>query len=215
MKKNNLISITAIILALVAFLTSCGGIFSKPSIYPEGYTGGVGIPYGSGLQVAWVETYDEAINAIDLLKSHESTFRELVLLHFDEAVYDVKYCFVFNEEYDRIRFGESHFDRYAKLVDVVCYVFFEEVTIEQLSYSYVDDYASVKLEKRLFDLDKNESYKEVDFSKVTWEIHSSSDYYLGQYEGTEILRLQIYSKDKVADLDISFSEIVSSIELVD
>ena len=45
------------------------------------------------LEFWWVETYDECMEAIELLKSHDSTFRKTAIFTYDGELFDTKYCF--------------------------------------------------------------------------------------------------------------------------
>ena len=92
--------------------------------FPEGYTGGWDIT-GSSMSYYWVETYDECVAAIELLKSHGSTFASSAIFNCEDEFVDVKYCFGFSHHSkgDRIKYGENPF-----------------VTIEELVYSNIEDY---------------------------------------------------------------------------
>ena len=125
--------ISVILLLSLLTLTSCG-----KNIYPKGFTGGIGIKRGSGRQVAWVETSDDLYTSANLLKNHNSTF--LGGYFFDsEELFDIKYCFVFDYDYDKIKYGDSHFDRWAEKVEIRSYGFFDDVSIDDLNYSIVDE----------------------------------------------------------------------------
>ena len=56
------------IILLLAVLFSLSGC--RKSIFPRGYTGGLGIPFGSGREIFWVDSYDEMYNSANLLKEH-------------------------------------------------------------------------------------------------------------------------------------------------
>ena len=127
--------------------------------FPEGYTGGLGIDDGSGRACYWVETYEECMAAIELLKSHGSTFRENVLFSYEGDLFDTKYCISIDERSSKkIKYGENPFDRRAKNVIVYAYAFYEDVTIEQINYSYVREYLCFSLNgtSEFFNLCKSE-----------------------------------------------------------
>ena len=112
----------------------------NPDLYPTGYTGGFGIQEGLPTEYWWVETYEECLAAIELLKSHESTFKGSVFFKYDGELFDTKYCIaipVANKDTQRINFGDDPFDRYAQDVRITSYAFFEDVSIDELNYSYV------------------------------------------------------------------------------
>lgn len=125
--------ISIILLLTMLTLTSCG-----KNIYPRGFTGGIGIERGSGRQVAWVETSDDLYTSAGLLKNHDSTFFGGYVFDSEE-LFDVKYCFVFDYGYDKIKYGDSHFDRWAENVEIRSYGFFDDVSIDDLNYSMVDE----------------------------------------------------------------------------
>lgn len=109
---------------------------------PDNYTGGIkrADNYGLEYEDYWVETYDECMNAINKMQSHGSVIKESVIFKYEGDLFDVKYCFSFNRKTsEKIVFGNDPFDRYAE-VYVQAYAFFEDVKIDDLIYSYVNDY---------------------------------------------------------------------------
>lgn len=131
--------LSVILLLAILTLTSCG-----KNIYPKGFTGGIGIERGSGRQVAWVETSDDLYTSANLLKNHDSTFIGGYIF-YSEELFDVKYCFVFDHGYDKIKYDDSHFDRWAEDVEIRSYGFFDDVSIDDLNYSMVDDYDHITI----------------------------------------------------------------------
>ena len=139
MKK--VIRIIALLITIITLLSSCDLVPLKNSYLPEGYTGGFGIPYGSGEEYYWVETYEEATEAVKLLQSHGSSFNESVIFSYEGDLFDTKYCFVMNyKKSDRITFGDNPFDRKAEGVLVRSYLFFDDVKVDDLAYSYISNY---------------------------------------------------------------------------
>ncbi len=136
------ISAALVFVLTLAALSSCGWYpFGDPrSIFPEGYTGGWGIEYGSGEEIYWVETYEEAVAAMDQLKSHGSTFYKTAIFSYEGELFDTKYCFMFQGKKDNVKFGDNPYDRWAENVIVQSVGFFEDVTIDELVYSDIDDY---------------------------------------------------------------------------
>ena len=111
--------------------------------FPEGYTGGFGIEPGNPSACYWVETYEECQAAIDLLKSHGSTFSETAIFTYEGYLFDTKYCFFIDRnKADYIPYGDNPFDRKAEEVKVVSYAFCEDVTIDELIYSYITLYVA-------------------------------------------------------------------------
>ena len=108
---------------------------------PEGYTGGFEHHYGQDYTYYWVETYDECVAAIEKLESHGSNINNSLILSNECDGMDVKYCFKFRDfKTESIVFGEDPFDRYSGDVIVFSYIFYEDVKIDELVYSYVSDY---------------------------------------------------------------------------
>ena len=132
--------IAILLLAATLMLSSCGYPFVRKSIFPEGYTGGFGIEYGSGQEIYWVETYEECVEAMDQLKSHGSTFYKTAIFSYEGEEFDTKYCFQFYHKKDNVKYGDNPYDRWAEQVEVSSFAFFEDVTIEELVYSDIDDY---------------------------------------------------------------------------
>ena len=152
--KIQFIKIISIVLMLViaAFtFTGCElGVYGGKAIhiFPEGYTAGLHLYDGSALEYWWVETYKECLDAIELLKSHGSTFVDEPVFACDEDMFDVKYCFKIigdNRHGERIKFGDNPFDRWAYDVEIYTYVFFDNVTIDELVYSYVGRYEAYEV----------------------------------------------------------------------
>ena len=119
---------------------------TNDAFYPEGYT--CGFPNfirqpGSELEFWWVETYDECLSAIDLLKSHGSTFAPNAIFSYEGDLFDTKYCIKIsgnNINTERIEFGENPFDRKAFDVEITAYAFFEDVSIEEINYGDIRNY---------------------------------------------------------------------------
>ena len=143
--KKHLIKFISVVLIfiLIAFtLSSCGLYFSTNMFkYPKGYTGGFGNRHPmSSVEYAWVETYEEVEEAIELLSSHGSNFCKTAFFNYEGDLFDTKYCFKFLGKKDNIKYGENPFDRYAGEVYIYSYAFFEDVTIEELVFSRLIDY---------------------------------------------------------------------------
>ena len=115
--------------------------------YPEGYTAGFpGIfdQPGPMVEYWWVETYDECVAAMQLLKSHNSTFDESIIFTYDDELFDTKFLFIIdnnNRFTEEIKFGDNPFDRKAGSVEIESYAFFKEATIEEINYGSISDYS--------------------------------------------------------------------------
>ena len=122
------------------------GVHPKWNFYPEGYTAGfprmINKP-APRLEFWWVETYEEALVAIELLRSHGSTFANSAVFTHDGELFDTKYCFKIcleQKDTEEIKFGDNPFDRCAKNVEITSYAFFDDVTIDEINRSDVLDY---------------------------------------------------------------------------
>ena len=121
---------------------------------------------GSGAEYYWVETYDEALEAVELLKSHGSTFEESLIFSYDGDLFDTKYCFYMNYfTSDRIDWGENPFDRKSENVRVTSVAFFEEISIDDLVKGRVSWYDAYEL-KYNYDL---KDYSDIDYKSLSGE----------------------------------------------
>ena len=122
------------------------------SMFPEGWTGGFGqINVFFDLEYWWIETYDELLIAIEKLNSHGSTFANKCVLDYDGDLFDVKYCVYINpnsQNTEQIKFGDDPFDRYASNVYILTYGFLDDVTVDEINYSYVSDFRSFEISVR-------------------------------------------------------------------
>ena len=144
MKKyiSKLTAVFLVVVLTVMALSSCGLLYRTRFFkYPDGYTGGFGYNHPmESTEYAWVETYEEVEEAIALLSSHGSNFYKSAFFNYEGDLFDTKYCFKFLGEKDNVKYGDNPFDRYAEKVYIYSYAFFENVTIEELVFSYLIDY---------------------------------------------------------------------------
>ena len=121
-----------------------GNYYPDYNFYPDGYTCGFPGAFSPGerAEIWWVETYDECLAAIELLKSHGSTFAESAIFAYEGNLVDTKYCFIIGGDKitEEIKFGDNPFDRKACDVRIVTYAFIENVTIDEINYSDIMDY---------------------------------------------------------------------------
>ena len=182
---KRLVKILSLLLALITCFTlvSCrkdepldpGKLKDGPNcgpppweFYPEGYTGGFpdiskNWEKGSRLEIWWVETYEECLAAIELLKSHGSTFDETYLFSYSEELVDIKYRFFIplnGKRCETIEYGENPFDRLAYDVDVESFIFLENVSIDDINWGDVKNYnvyiTKDSYEKKIITEDKKE-----------------------------------------------------------
>ena len=122
------------------------GIHPEWNFYPKGYTAGfprsINKP-APRIEFWWVETYEECLEAMELLESHGSTFAKTAIFTHDGELFDTKYCFEIclnHRGTEEIEFGDNPFDRRATGVEVTSFAFFDDVTIDEINHSYVYDY---------------------------------------------------------------------------
>ena len=180
-----------LVIILIVSILVVGGISvlkhvlaNNPYAIPEGYTGGFKRYKGDiNYTYYWVETYDECVAAIEKLESHGSKIKKSLILSEECEGMDVKYHFQFrNSKTHPIVFGEDPFDRYSGDVLVYSYVFFEDVEIEELVYSYVADYATGEIYYVNGVYDYNKIHKEFpDFTSDDFEVEiDKSEFYDGR-----------------------------------
>ena len=115
------------------------------------YTGGLHVPdrshYFSITEVHWVETYEEAILAIEHLQAAGNKVRALLSTYENEYV-DAKYVFrIHKDGSKKLEKGQMWYDReeIQSTVSVYYIGFLDKITIEELEYSYFDEYRSFEI----------------------------------------------------------------------
>lgn len=177
---KRIVSAILVICTLLLCLTSCGPVF-RSSIYPEGYIGGVGISYGSGAQLYWVETYEEALECIELLKSHGSTISESLLYSYEGDLFDTKYLFTFSGKMDAAKYGDNLCDRYAENVSVETYGFFEDVDIKDFEYTYISNFDVLYFEPNIDFYRAYNSDEDINRDLLTYESYENMPTYYKTY----------------------------------
>ena len=186
--------IVALLVAALLLLTSCAVIYRDEiynwvmggkvdNYFPDGYTGGMGIPSGSDVEYYWVETYEECVEAIELLKSHGSTFERWPIFTYNGELFDTKYCFKMNgAKSDKIQYGENPFDRKSEGVRVQSIVFMEEVTIDELVYENIAFYdAYILFTPEISEIGILDEYPKVEGFTYEWVADDSTDFFSGAY----------------------------------
>lgn len=152
MKKITSLLLLFVIFCSALLLPSCDNVLDEGNsrnentshdLYPQGYTGGFTHQAGANIEYWWVETYEECLEAIALLKSHGSTFVDETVLTYDGDLFDCKYCFMMTgvgSATERIEWGDNPFNRRAINVKIKTYAFIDEVTIDEINHSYVSRY---------------------------------------------------------------------------
>lgn len=127
------------------------GVYPEWNFYPEGYTAGFPSRINKSaprVEFWWVETYEEVLEAVELLKLHGSTFEKTAIFTHDGDVFDTKYCFEISLENrftEKIEFGDDPFDRCAGNVKIVSYAFIDDVSIGEINRSDIQKYEAYRL----------------------------------------------------------------------
>ena len=218
-KMLRTISVLLIFALTTLAIVSCDFFSNDPNnIFPEGYTGGHGIDFGSKVEYYWVETYEECVAAIELLKSHNSTFQESAIFSYEGELFDTKYCFFINGwKSESVKYGDNPFDRYGADVLVTSYAFFEDVTIDEILYGYVHHYESAYLSQT--DYCKSENLN-IDFSTIElgYELDENisniahHDMYYVYYEEKHLFAIGSYVDDHLSNESIE--AVLSSIHII-
>ena len=119
------------------------GEHTHSSRFPEGYTAGFGGDpcMFDTIGFYWLETYDEVLEAIELLESHGSQIESRFGLTCDGEPYDIKWCFSFRwSKAEELEEGKNFFDRKIDGGYFNCYIFRKDVTIDVLNYSKITFY---------------------------------------------------------------------------
>ena len=182
--------------------------------YPEGYTGGLNFHSlydGPVVEYYWVETYEELSDGIEALKENGSTFDTMSniipAIETDDLPFDVKYVFFISGDQCR-KYGEQgdFFDRKLENVTVLTYIFFDEVTIDELVFSNVIHYDCYTIITKTADAE----YCGVDFSTETLrcEYYFTNSEYMALYS--------IYcADDLIAEIHSLNTEITEDMKISD
>ena len=118
-------------------------------IVPKGYTGGAAFDpcFHAEKGVYWLETYEEVLEAIELLKSHGSTVSRSIAFDCEGDLLDVKYCFLYSKsKAEPLEEGKNFFDRKIDGGEFQWYAFYEDVAIEDfMYYNLVIDYDVMRI----------------------------------------------------------------------
>ena len=103
---------------------------------PEGYTGGISGDYRfhESYEIKWLETYEEMVDAVTRLRAHGTEIHPIALFDCEDYGFDLKFCIVFKRPKEQLSEGQGYFDRKLDGVEISTYVFFENITIEDLEY---------------------------------------------------------------------------------
>ena len=143
--------------------------------FPEGYTGGLIFDYKWHLEheVKWLDTYDELKDAVTRLRAHGTEGPTTVVFDCEEYGLDLKFCIVSTRyRSEELAEGQGYFDRYLSSVSIYTYVFFEDVSIDDMMYD---------------EISRNYKYKYV-------EIYQTLRYHFNITDGSKI-QISVFSDD--------------------
>lgn len=113
------------------------------------YTGGFSRPiaYYHVADIYWIESFDDAMSAIEHLRAAGNDIPNTYISSYENDVVDAKYLFILDKQgMSKEEKQKTWYDRkYTVLVQISYYGFLDEVTVEELEYSYVELYRHVLL----------------------------------------------------------------------
>ena len=120
-KAANILISTLLLLSIILSFSSCHyleALLNKnvPTTTPTEQTNPTGHicppkvePY---YELYWLETYDEVLEAIELLESHGSYFTRSAVFNYESEFIDSKYCYMYPiKNAEPLDEGKSYFDR--------------------------------------------------------------------------------------------------------
>ena len=141
----------------------------------DGYTGGLSHfqDFHDEYGLYWLETYEEVLSAIELLKSHGSTIKRSIAFNYDTDLFDIKYCFMYKRsEAESLEEGKSFFDRKIDGGEFRWFAFYDDVEIDDFIYfKYVSYYNIMEIDYY------GDSGIDRDFEKVENTENLSFDWY--------------------------------------
>ena len=196
MKKTVKIFISVIIcVSVLLSLVSCN-LLDAINDFLNRNSDGPGSAWHHVYQYMWVETYDEMLEIVERTKAYGTEIPQIPAFNCEQYGIDVKFAIqvknsVFNELDDKY----EYFDRKINQFLVVCCVFFEDVTIEEVkryvylptcNCAYVPSVYMTGSANR-HHIDNPEDASDVNIEKS--EINSETTWYYVKYKGKYQFRL--------------------------
>ncbi len=121
--------------SVLTSLLSCGLFASDKRSYTGGF---LEEPhFYSNTEIYWVETFEEAMIAIEHLAACGNEIPNKLISSYENDEVDAKYCFMFDTyRAEKPKEGQKWYDRKYSGVSITYYGFLEELTIDELEYSY-------------------------------------------------------------------------------
>lgn len=137
MKRIVSIILTVILLSSTMLLSSCGGLELSGKHRYFGFAD----PNTSN-EYLWFESYSECVEKVESLYTKDSSFYETMLVSYEGDLFDMKYCIAINESKADSEAGPfvSVFDRKTEDVGVLCFAFFEDVSLKDIKYAKVSSF---------------------------------------------------------------------------
>lgn len=154
---------------------------------------GPGTTYKEAHVAIWVETYDELKFVLDRMKAAGTKTLQIPAFDCEEYGIDVKFQIVLRRsEAEQLQDGENYYDVKLNFVHIVCYLFFEEVTIEQIQarYSIIEGskcsefrFYRVAMKNRYDVLTPPKDYEDFKIHNVGLNGETNSEIYYMYYDG--------------------------------
>ena len=186
-------------IATVFSLASCGflnGLFNWLFGEQEGY---------DDVRVElWVETLDEMLYIIERTRSYGTKISQLPTFDCEEYGIDVKFMVTISRDlYEGLEEGELYYERYLKDFYLRSYVFFEDVTVEELeryidvAYHFKCAYTVEEREKRFLAESPNEA--EEIFVRGFMDAQNSYKSYQFEYNGKAQFSINLKYLDFISE----------------
>lgn len=127
-------------------------VWHEGCVLPNGYTGGAYSSRRTHFRAAfiWFETVDELNAALDLTRAHGTEIPQTPYFDCEEYGIDIKFLVTFPRRLvcdGRDMREQTSMDQKINYLKITAHVFFEDVSIEELEYSYYNSYDGFSTEK--------------------------------------------------------------------
>ena len=140
MKKTVKIFISVIIcVSVLLSLVSCN-LLDAINDFLNRNEDGPGSTWYDVFQYMWVETYDEMLEIVERTRAYGTEIPKIPAFNCEEYGLDIKFAIrVENKIFDVLDDKYEYFDRKINVFSVRCYIFFEDVTLDQVG-GYKENY---------------------------------------------------------------------------
>lgn len=128
--------ISSLFVSFFACSIDGGNKWKKSYPFPEGYTGGVQSAYTYHFEhkVIWLDTADEFIDAITVMKSNGVEIGRIPYFDCEETGLDIKFCLTFKRN-KNLHTNNDYFAANDMLLSILPVVFIDYISIDELEYS--------------------------------------------------------------------------------